>query len=486
MLFLLLALMLAATKRPWMDEAWVANPAIDLVTRGMTGVTVMEPTGNGVFVGIKLSGIEDHTYLWLPFAALLQAVWYRVLGFSVFSVRGFSVFWGLTGLLCWFYIVRKLSGLNRLALLAMALIAIDSSYLDAAADGRMDMLSASLALCAVAGYLHLRERRLPWAVLTGSAVATAAFLTHPVGGIGFAVLLALYLHFDRRRFRWWHPALPAFPLILAATGWGWYIMQHPADFRAQTASLFQGRLGGTRAPWTGIVREFTERYLAYYLPATATGFKKVKVLILVTYFLAVALGFGVRRIRTYQAWRVLLLFAPLYMSLFAIFEGGKMQYYLVYLTPPMALSLAIVSTWYWNHAEKWRRVIVPVLIGFALLQVGWVATLIDRNSYRTEFTPVARFLKAHRQPSDLVYGCGEWAFELGFYDHFRIDTTLGYTTGKHARFVVWEDRCMQQAFAGYTHRAPAVHRYMTGLLASQYRVAFRNSYYTVYELNPAM
>jgi len=484
--FFLLALMLSATKRPWMDEAWVANPAIDLVTRGMTGVTVMEPTGHGVLVGLKYSGIEDHTYLWLPFAAVLQSVWYRILGFSVFSVRGFSVFWGLIGLLCWFYIVRKISGLNRLALLTMALIAIDGSFLDAASDGRVDMLSASLALCAVTAYLHFRQSNLPSAVLSGSALATAAFLTHPVGGVGFAVLLLLYIHCDRGRFLWWHPALPVLPLLLAAAGWGWYILQNPADFRAQTASLFQGRLGGIRAPWTGIVREFTERYLDYYLPSTATGFKKVKVLILATYFLTVAVCLGVRPIRKHPKWRVLLLFAPLYMLLFAIFEGGKMKYYLVYLTPPMALCLAIVSTWCWNHSEKWRRVIVPVLVGFGLLQVGWAATLIARNPYRTEYTPVAQYLNEYRQSSDLVYGCGEWAFVLGFYGHFRIDTTLGYTTGKRAKFIVWEDRCMQQALAGYALKAPPIHRYMTDLLAREYRVAFKNSYYTVYKLNAAM
>jgi hypothetical protein len=92
-----------------------------------------------------------------------------------------------------------------------------------------------------------------------------------------------------------------------------------------------------------------------------------------------------------------------------------------------------------------------------------------------------RFFEEHRQPSELVYGCGEWAFALGFYDHFKIDTTLGYTTGKLAKFIVWEDRCMQQAYDGYELRAPAVHKYMQDLLARQYRVVYSNDYYKVYE-----
>src|SRR3954449_7641192 len=109
-LYLLLALLVSCTKRPSMDEAWVANSAVDLITRGSTGVTVMEPTGNGVFVGITLTGIENHTYLWLPFAAILEAGWFKIFGFQVFPVRSFSVFWGFIAVLCWFYIVRKLSG----------------------------------------------------------------------------------------------------------------------------------------------------------------------------------------------------------------------------------------------------------------------------------------------------------------------------------------------------------------------------------------
>src|SRR6266705_2453049 len=133
-LYLASALLLPYTKRPYMDEAWVANPGIDLITRGCTGVTVMEPSGNGVFVGVTLTGIENHTYLWAPFAAIMQSGWYKLLGFDILPVRGFSVFWGLIALLCWFSIIRKLSGNSYLALLAIALIAVDGPFLDAASD----------------------------------------------------------------------------------------------------------------------------------------------------------------------------------------------------------------------------------------------------------------------------------------------------------------------------------------------------------------
>src|SRR5260370_4424736 len=90
-LYLVLALMLSYTKRPSMDEAWVANPAVDLITRGSTGVTVMQPTGNGVFVGITLSGIENHTYRWAPFPAVLEPGWLKLVSFEMMCVRGFSL-----------------------------------------------------------------------------------------------------------------------------------------------------------------------------------------------------------------------------------------------------------------------------------------------------------------------------------------------------------------------------------------------------------
>src|SRR5882724_11542112 len=86
-MYLALALLLSYTKRPYMDEAWVANQAIDLITRGSTGVTVLEPSGHGVLVGATLTGIENHTYLWVPFAAGLEAGWFKVLGFDVLAVR---------------------------------------------------------------------------------------------------------------------------------------------------------------------------------------------------------------------------------------------------------------------------------------------------------------------------------------------------------------------------------------------------------------
>jgi len=357
---------------------------------------------------------------------------------------------------------------------------VDGSFLDAASDGRMDMLAASLACCAVALYLRFRDRALPRAILISSAFATAAFLAHPVGGVAFAAVLMLYVYFDRRRLVWWHPGLAAIPLLVAAAGWGLYILQYPQDFRAQNAFLFTGRLDGTRAPWTGIVREVTERYLGYYLPSYATGFRKAKVLILAAYLAGVAACFGVPAIRKNPAWRILALFAPLYMLLFAIFEGGKMQYYLVYLTPPMALCLAIASVWLWNRPGNLRWLVVCLLCGTMLLQISGTATVVARRAYQRDFLTTAHYLEEHREPSELVYGCGEWAFALGFYDRFKIDTTLGYTTGKLARFIVWENRCMQQAFEGYQLKAPPVYQYMAELLAREYRVVYKNNFYTVY------
>src|ERR1051326_9356891 len=95
-------------------------------------------------------------------------------------MHAISMLWGLLALFAWFAIALKLTDSIATALLTIFLVATDFAFLDAASDGRMDMMCASLAYCGLAAYLLLRQRHLERAIMISQALCVIAGLTHPM------------------------------------------------------------------------------------------------------------------------------------------------------------------------------------------------------------------------------------------------------------------------------------------------------------------
>src|SRR6266550_3092704 len=125
-LYVVLAVSSAWTVLPWSDEAWFSSPALNLLTKGYMGTSVLDPTAD--FRTNKLAGIDRHTYWIPPLYPLTQAAWHSLFGFSIHSVRFYSVVWGLVALAASFLLMNTLSGDLRVALLTAALLAIDFAF----------------------------------------------------------------------------------------------------------------------------------------------------------------------------------------------------------------------------------------------------------------------------------------------------------------------------------------------------------------------
>ena len=111
--FLCLAGSLAYTLAPWDDESWFATPGWNLISQGHMGTSALDPTatfssgGSDTLnhKGVPLTGIDRHTYWVMPLHFVATAAWYKVFGFSLHSLRAFTISWALLALLCWFSIV---------------------------------------------------------------------------------------------------------------------------------------------------------------------------------------------------------------------------------------------------------------------------------------------------------------------------------------------------------------------------------------------
>ena len=123
LVFVAIAVLCAHTNLPWADEGWFANPAFNLIAKGNFGTTVLDPTAS--FRTNNLTGIHEHTYWMVPLFPLTEAAWFRATGFGLMQARYLSILWGLVALWAWYRMLKILTGDERVAVLALGLMAVD-------------------------------------------------------------------------------------------------------------------------------------------------------------------------------------------------------------------------------------------------------------------------------------------------------------------------------------------------------------------------
>jgi 4-amino-4-deoxy-L-arabinose transferase-like glycosyltransferase len=225
---------------PWVDEAYFAAPAIDLIEQGRMGTTVLAGT---------LPGIETHTYWMPPVYFLAVAAVFKTLGVGLVQLRLFSVLCGLVVMLLTWLLAQE-SGLDRRqALVPVTLLGVDLVFLRGAFIGRMDMLTLALMLAGVLLALRAHatgSRKL----LIGAMIAAAlAPLTHPFGVVALPMLAATIAATNGRRslrpllLMLLVTALVFVPwLLYASRDWPSFVAQQSVQFQRKGARAYEGIL----------------------------------------------------------------------------------------------------------------------------------------------------------------------------------------------------------------------------------------------------
>ena len=453
--YMLIAAALSLTKIPICDEGLYADPALHLIRHGNMGSPVLESAGT------FLTGIDQKTYWIMPVHILVQAAWDRIFGPSLFSARMLSAVAGLAALLCFYIVVRRITSRERLALFVMGLIAVDTSFLVLAGTGRSDMLSLAFGAAAQASYLTLRASKLTTAVLVAHAFVAASGLTHPIGGLAaFASLVCLQFYFDGAR----RIAIAAIPYAAGAAAWGLYIARAPQFFLAQFGGNSGERLWPWKLPLLAVRREVVERYIGGYTMGSAwSRLADVRLLILAAYLTAVIAVLATPRLRRNPLAKVALVQAGLIAMILLLFEGAKQPWYLIYLVFPLAALLAL--------AVPRRSAWTAAMAAFIGLQLAYPAMVIVQDKYRKTYMPLIE----HVAPGTFTMGTAELGFGLGF-ENVLDDPRLGFYTGQTPDNIVLDPR-----YESYIKDAPQpVRTYIADFLNRQYRLAFSNSYYTLY------
>ncbi len=475
---LLLATGAALRRRPWCDEAWFASVAYNLIHHGFMGMTVLDP--HGYIFHPYVEGIDRYTYWVMPGYLLLQAAWYKVVGFSLFSMRALSILWGGVALLSWYIVVRWLTRDRRIALLTTFFLGTEQHFAFSAATGRMDMMCAALGLASLALYIRLRQN-FTLALFVASCVSAVNLFTHPNAIFGMFALAVLVLYFDRNRLTIRSLLLAACPFLLLGSLWGLYAAKAPHFFVAQfqAQARVPHRLELPWNPWKSFWQEIDLRYGSAY--GLGHGFPvSLDRIVVALYVISIVTALVVPEVRRQTGTKILLIFTGISFLLLMCFQ--KNWYYLVFIIPYYAAILAVVSDWFWRRYISSRLVVVSLLGMFIAVQLGVVGFRIVHNDYRGRFLEATNFLKRNAKPGDLIMGSGELAFELGFDGQVLDDSRLGFLTGKKPEFIVIEAHYRDFWLPTLAVYEPAAHRYIDNLFKYKYELVYdqANDKYTTY------
>jgi hypothetical protein len=475
-----LAVALARSRIPWSNEAWSAIPAFNLLTRGYMGTTVLASKGTW------LIGVDRHMYWMMPLHTLVQAAWYKVVGFSLFHQRLLSVFFGAGALVSWFTIVLRLSGSYSAALCTVLIVGFERDFLNAAANGRMDMMAAALGAAGIAVFLQFRDRDFRRSLWLSHSLAAAAVFTHPCGVL-FAVVLCVMML--RRRLQMGDLAAAASPYLIGMALWGVYIAQAPSDFKSQffgNVSGFAGeylqrdRSSGIHAPFKAIWLELKLRYLepfGFRALGTIGGASSAVWLSLCA--LAAMTAIFNRKLRSEPGVRLLATSGAIVFLTMALFEGMKFQNYLVDSLPFLGALTAVTGVALWRRTYL-RVVLCIALAAMIVPQTAGALHYIVRNPLRAGFLPVAKWIKERLAPEDRLIAPAEFGYVLGFTESISDDVRLGYYTGVQPQFIVtsnWYRDWMKNSAS----REPSVYRHAQTLLTDSYRQVSSSGEYLVYE-----
>jgi 4-amino-4-deoxy-L-arabinose transferase-like glycosyltransferase len=478
LLYLVLAIASARSLMPWCDEAWFSGPAQNLVYKGYMGTPVLDATA--AWHVRDLTRIDRYTYWIMPLYPYTQSGWLRLAGSGLFSVRLYSVFWGLVALFGWMLVVWKLTGDQRMALLTAALIAIDAQFVWSSAVGRMDMMCAALGVAGVAAFLYLRERHLSLAIVTGHACMVAAGLAHPTAIGAAAGLVFLTFYFDRGRLRFYHLPLAMLPYMVGAGCWGLYIAQDPALFWSQFKGDASNRvLSGPFLEWLRLQTE--ERYLYMFGLAPETrGFSHAKILILIVYAIGVVGALASPRIRREKGSRAILLLWIVWTSTVAFVDKEIHPFYLIHFLLPLTAILAVWLCSSWDARSLPRWALAGLLAVIAGMQLVTAASRIRQDDYHKNYLAATSFLQKHAARSDRIFGSAELAFEVGWYGPLIDDYRLGCRTGKKAAYVVLDQNRYVEWIGNLQKQEPETYRFIHNMLDSEFKLVHRDGAYQIY------
>lgn len=354
---------------PWKDEAWLMQPAYEVLKDGRMAMPMFRHRGASI----------GELVLTDPVFTYLLAGWFKLFGFGMTQARLFNLTLSLGVLLLVFWIGQEWGKKGSfVGVVAVLLLVFDNNYFTSSRFLRNDFASLFFSLTSVAFYLLAKKRdkeQLYW--LLSGFCAAMSMLSH-LNGAHIAVLLGFWLLIDYGvRAIWSRQAwLVAAGFSLLMLPYSLYCYYKRDIYIAQWRLFTPGREKGLT--WEGLQLNFMGESKRYNNWQYGVMFQTENHAVTVFYYLTIAALLLLLAVAIYKLYKkeslspyghllVVLIWPPLF---FATEVTNKTHAYLPHLTTWFALAVGmlfyltiawLISTWKVTHLAKLLRVAVAVL-----------------------------------------------------------------------------------------------------------------------------
>jgi hypothetical protein len=461
----------ALRKQPMCDEGWFFSPIHNFLAHGSTGTNVLDATG------LPWAGVEKRTYWQVPVFFVVEALWMKMFGMSLWTMRSVAVLAGIGTFASWILVFRYLGFERHTVMLSAAILAVDYTLINNSAYGRMDSLSSLFGVLALVTYLYLRDKNFVLCLFGSQLFLMLSGLTHPMGGAvftsGFVVLFVL--NQDVRQMSAVRIAAGILPYLMGAAAWGLYIAQDPASFIKQFGSNTSGRFDGILAPWTALQGEFSRYFGSYGLRSDNT-LAKAKLIIPVIYIAGALLAAFNRDLRRTAPVRKAVLMLGAGALMMMLIDNCRYGNYLIHIVPLYAILLASWVVWAWRQVPASKTALACGMGVFLGVQAMGPIYWIHRDGYHKEYLPLIQFVRSVTPAGGKITGPARLGFQLGFDDNLKDDFSLGYFSGRTPDVIVQDYLYWNRLRA--SDAPPAVHKALLEIM-SHYRPVFSEPEYTV-------
>lgn len=394
------------------DEGLFAGTAKTLVAEGHFGTT-------------QVVGLESHVYWQPPLYFLVLAPVIKFVGYTLVSLRAFSVVMDLVLLLLVFRLATRLAD-EMTGRLSLLLLACDPRFVNTSVFVRMDVLCIIFVLAALVVATRPTSVRN---VSTSSSLLALAALTHPLGLIPATVFLAYQFLVPDGGSRWKKALLAMTPLFVAAILWGVYVVENPHEFIVQMKFQFARK----DLPVLWRVGNLIHHYRMYPLSLAMPFLGLVSFIWLLK-----------------NAFHKLLLVTLVFSALLVIVVVKYEIPYHVYLAPLGAVGTGMGVRNLWNNIALWRRVVGTAFIVLVLMNSLFVfgtlnyihhVELVDETNYNffceriSSKIPQRATLIGWGTPS-MYWGFDAARPDVQFRDIAMLDSLSGLKLMEEADYIV--------------------------------------------------
>jgi hypothetical protein len=217
---------------------------------------------------------------------------------------------------------------------------------------------------------------------------------------------------------------------------------------------------------------------SYGLAEWSSRTGRLNMIPLVMFLAGAAACLLVQEIRQHRGYRLLLIWTAIVLVFLTEFEGLKTPFYLIYLTPLYSILLGVAVRWMWLKRPRWGWALAAAMLLFVGLQVLRTPSSAWRNRRQLTYNPAVEYLRGHFRRNAPIMGDGGLIFGLGPDWNVLDDFHLGYDSGKRAEVVVidpsWDDRILMLQTL-----SPEAHRFVSHLLATEYREVYNRGGYRI-------